>query len=177
MPAHLKPPAERRGHPKKGHAQRPRLIEAAVDLAPKAPKGLGKPGKLIWRRYWSSAVASAIELAADGYLVERYARLVDELETVYPEFQRERLITGSMGQLVMNPLGKYVQELQAQMRTLETQLGIGPLNRMRLGVAIGESTLTADKLNERLDRRRGDEDERTVRPEISAIEADWSEAV
>lgn len=152
------------------------MLEAPLTLAPKAPKGLGKRAKSLWKSYWASPVAAAIEISADGYLVERWIRLVDELETVYPEFQDERVVTGSMGQLTLNPLGKYISDLQGQIARLEAQLGMGPLNRMRLGVAVGESKLTADKLNERLDRRRrDDQDDAPARAELDAIEAEWSE--
>lgn len=179
----MKPPDQRRGHPKKGHPQRPQL--AAVDsagagaasIAPDPPKGIKAAAKRRWAAYWASPVARAVDLGADLYVVERWIRLVDELETVYPVFKRERVVDGSMGQPTLNPLAKYIQDLQGQMAKLEAQLGIGPMSRLRLGLTLAEGRMTADKLNEQLDAVDQDEaDSEPGQDERAAIEAEWSVA-
>jgi P27 family predicted phage terminase small subunit len=117
-----------------------------------------------------------VELGADLYVVERWIRLVDELETVYPVFKRDRIVDGSMGQPTLNPLAKYIQDLQGQLARLEAQLGIGPMSRLRLGLTLAEGRMTADKLNEQLDAAEQDEPETEPQDERAAIEAEWTVA-
>ncbi len=63
-------------------------------------------------------------------------------------FRRERFVTGSQGQPVLNPLAGYIATLEAAISRAEAEFGLGPLSRMRLGIATGEAAMTAQRLNE-----------------------------
>jgi P27 family predicted phage terminase small subunit len=101
-----------------------------------------------WERYWRSDVAT-VATDADRDLVERLFVLRDEharaLRTV--RSTSERLVSGSRQQPRLSPLLDLVFKLEGAIHTLETELGLSPLARARLGIAVGQATLTAAELN------------------------------
>ena len=116
--------------------------------APSAPDGLTEASIKRWRLYWRSGISRAVDPVADIHRVERWIRLVDEYETILPTFRKSRLIPGSQGQLVMNPLGTYLVNLEAQICRAETELGLTPMARIRLGIKIEETKLIAAQARE-----------------------------
>jgi P27 family predicted phage terminase small subunit len=118
---------------------------------PKAPTGLLASSRRRWRDYWESQVAQAADRVADLHRVERWIHAVDEYERVRPIFRRTRLVKGSTGQIVLNPLASYLAQIEATIQRAETDLGLTPVARLRLGIAYGQAALTADELNRRLD--------------------------
>ena len=76
-----------------------------------------------------------VDPVADLHLVERWIRAVDEYERMIPLLRKTRLVKGSMGQLVMSPLEGYINRLEATIFRCETELGLGPMARVRLGIA------------------------------------------
>lgn len=96
---------------------------------------------------------------------------MDEYERVLPEFQKERISTGSTGQLVIHPLASYLSQLQTTMKACETELGLTPMSRVRLGIAIGEQKLTAMELNRRLNQEAAKQE-----PQGEVWEAEWEPA-
>lgn len=117
---------------------------------PLPPRGLLPRSRVRWRGYWESLVARAVDPVADLHLVERWIRSVDEYERVLPVFEKTRLVKGSMGQLVMNPLGAYLQHLKSELWKCESELGLTPMARLRLGIAAVHAELTVEELNRRL---------------------------
>lgn len=129
-----------------GHRQpRPLAPLRVVDKpkVPKHPDGLSDASVKRWRLYWRSGISAAVDPVADLHRVERWIRLVDEYETILPTFRKSRLIPGSQGQLVMNPLGAYLVNLESQICRAETELGLTPMARIRLGIKIEETKLLA----------------------------------
>ena len=118
--------------------------------AQKAPKGLLPSSYAIWRDYWASAVSQAADRGADRHLLERWILAVDEWTLVFAVFKKARLVKGSAGQPVLNPLAAYLNQLEVGIRNAETQLGLTPVARIRLGVAVGQARLTAEQLNREL---------------------------
>lgn len=148
------------------------LVEAPPpDLViPPAPAGLLKPTRDRWEAYWRSAVSSAVDLNADFGLLERWIRSVDEWHRAYRDFRRERVTTGSTGQLVLSPLAKWLRQLESEIGRCEQQLGLTPISRLKLGLTAGQARLTADLLNKSL----SEDDESDGNRE--AIDAEWEEA-
>lgn len=119
--------------------------------APKAPVGLLAPSRRIWRELFASPVARAIDIKADLFKLQRWIGAVDEYQRVSAIFKAARLVNGSTRQPVLNPLAAYLANLEATISRIEVEFGMGPLSRMRLGIATGQAALTADELNRRLD--------------------------
>lgn len=121
----------------------------AVVVVPEHPEGLRKAGKEAWVRYWTSPMAQ-LATDADVTVVERYAKAVDEWAIAAREFSKQRTVEGSQGQVRINPLGTWIQSREAVLVALEDRLGLSPLARMKLGVAVGEAHKSLADMNARL---------------------------
>ncbi len=142
------------GSPKKpvalvqGHrAPRSVPLKRGVEC-PAPPAGLLKVTRDRWQAFFASDVAKAVDLDADSQHLERWILYVDEWRRALAAFRRERFVTGSQGQPVLNPLAGYIGTLESAISKAEAEFGLGPLSRMRLGIATGEAAMTAAKLNE-----------------------------
>ena len=108
----LPKPADRR----QGHRKRPEhLVISSVaghipDLPP-APRGLLKKTRDMWDRYWDSPMSQVADRQTDLALITRLFTLYDERERCYRGYRKQRLVLGSQGQLVMNPLGRHITTL------------------------------------------------------------------
>ena len=140
---------------------------AAKISAPRPPKGLLAASKRLWTMFWNSPVAQAVDLAADRYRLERWINCVDEYERINAAFRNTRIVKGSTGQPVLNPLSQYLQQLLGEINKAEAELGLTPLARMRLGIAYGEAKLTAIELSRALDELG------EVEIEPGIIDGDW----
>lgn len=167
MATPLKRPENKTGH-SKGKAERPKLgivparpVNAPV---PKPPAGLLARSRRVWRSYWQSQVANAADELADTHRLIRWIQYVDEYERVYDVFRKTRLVKGSMGQPVLNPLGAYLVTVEGNINRAENEMGLTPLARLRLGITYGQAMLTASALNQALDR--------TVPEELPAADAE-----
>ena len=146
---------------------------ASKPVIPLAPKGLTTASKKRWRTFWLSPLASVVEISTDLHRVERWIQAVDEYEKVGKVFRSSRLVKGSTGQPVLNPLASYLTSLEATISRAEQELGMTPLARLKLGIAVGQAKLTAEALNKSLNEAGQD------RPQIvdaEAWEAEWQEA-
>lgn len=154
--------------------KRPELgvVEAKAPdfVIPPAPIGLLKVSKDRWEAYWRSAISSAVDLNADFGLVERWIRSVDEWHRAYRSFRKERVTTGSTGQLVLSPLAKLISQLESEIGRCEQQLGLTPIARLKLGLTANQERLTAAALNRSLS------EEDASSPDRDAIDAEWEEA-
>ncbi len=155
--------------------KRPEIGLVKVDPAekaviPKPPAGLLKKTRERWEAYWLSPVSKAVDPGADGGRLERWIRAVDEWHRVGETFRGSRIVKGSMGQPVLNPLATYLATLETTIARAEQELGLTPMARAKLGIVIGQEALTAEALNRSLSRN----DERDA--EQDAIDAEWSEA-
>src|SRR5207245_8398909 len=99
-------------------------------------------GRKRWRAYWESGLAQAVDRAVDMARIERWILTSDECEKVSATLKRVPLVKGSTGQPAMNPLLSYLSVLLAELRAAETELGMTPLPRQRLGIAYGQARLT-----------------------------------
>ena len=142
--------------PRSARRQLAILIPGPGETAPRAPTGLGPLARKVWRTFWGSAVSQAVDLQADGYMLSRWIRAVDEWEKVRNIFLSSRLLTVGDGMIVLNPLAAYLYRLEISIVRAESQLGMTPVARLRLGIAIGQARRTALDLME--DLKKGGDD-------------------
>lgn len=112
-------------------------------MVPRPPAGLSPRGRVRWRQYWRSEVARLADPVIDRPCVERWIRCLDQYEQILPQVTAEPLVPGSMGQPVLNPLAGFAQQLLAEIRRAEQELGLTPLARLRLGITLGEARVVA----------------------------------
>lgn len=163
MPAHRKP-AELRAD-NKPYRQRFELVPGERIVTPAPPKGLLAVTVQEWATFWESPLARYVAGADLGDLV-RLFRLKDERERAYRGFRKERLVLGSKGQPVLNPLGAYVLQLDAELRQLSDRFGLSPKARAHLGIDLGKAKRTLEDVN----RDLNDPDETENDPDLAAVE-------
>lgn len=146
-----KPLSERQGHRLAGTALevvKPSTLPAVV---PRPPIGLLPLTRERWRTFWTSELAGAT-VPTDGPAIERYFLALDEYERVGKVFRKTRLLTGSQGQPVLNPLGRYLGSVADELARLEERFGLGgPLTRARIGLTTAQAQLTVSQLLADLD--------------------------
>lgn len=137
---------KRQKHPAllQGHRPRPQLVTIPRDAVPSAPPPPPPPGLLAvtrrrWERFWRSPVAALVDRNADMVRLERWAYYLDEWERCRRASRRQLIVAGSQGQPVVNPLAAHMLHIERELRAIEERFGLTPLDRMRLGVQLGEA--------------------------------------
>jgi P27 family predicted phage terminase small subunit len=152
------------GPPPKPGAQRHRTDKPALSVvqlpsrpAPPAPThGWLKATRESWAEFWTHPISTITE-DSDLPALWRMFDLRDERERYRRAIRKEgRLVTGSQGQQVMNPLLRQMQVVDAEIRALEDRFGLSPLARLRLGITFGEFSKTLQAVNQSLEE---DDDE------------------
>ena len=113
----------------------------------------GEPWRLetrkAWSALWSDPVASALT-PVDRPVLLRWADSIDRAARHLELGDTDPIATGSMGQAVESPHYGIADKALRVAAQCEAQLGVGALNRARLGIAIvAERTSLAD-LNARV---------------------------
>ena len=141
-----RPDRERQGH----RASKAIEVAPATDTVsvPNPPAGLLPSTLDAWHAYWRSSPAQ-VATEADHQAILRLFVLADEFRrcTQAVRSTNERVVEGSVGQVKMNPLSDYALKLEAAIGRLETELGLTPMARARLGLTIGQARLTAADVN------------------------------
>lgn len=122
------------------------LLQGQKLEAPKPDKAWLAKTRDAWLDYWSSAVVTLAD-EVDVPAITRLFDLRDQHERALRKVASTPLVSGSMGQLVMNPLAGYMKQLDGSISKLENELGLTPLARMRLGVATGEAAKSLAEMN------------------------------
>ena len=117
---------------------------------PPAPCRLRKAAARAWQAYWTSDVAGATD-GADLSMVERWIKNVNRYEALMAQADRTPIVAGSTGQPKANPLYDAGLALERAIKADEQQMGIGPLNRVKLGLVIGEAHRSLADLNAEVD--------------------------
>ena len=125
----------------------PLAVVGPIDAIPDPPRGLLQVSIRRWSAFWRSPVAGAIDLRSDLPRLERWIQDVDEYERAGKALRSNRLVRGSQGQPVLNPLAAYLHQLDTRIRATETDFGMTPMARIRLGIAVGEAARTLSELN------------------------------
>jgi len=140
-----------KGRPAKPNEQRQRAerkltpIQGALSL-PEPPPNLSEGAAAIWRKLWREPVAGAWR-ASDAAAVERLASYLNEWRAMNRVHNEEPFALGSTKQPTISPAGRRLVELEGTIARLESELGLTPLARQRLGIAVTQATLTLQELN------------------------------
>lgn len=100
--------------------------------SPKPPAGLLKPSRDRWAQFWESRAALAVDLASDMPRLIRWIQVTDEYDRTAKVVREARLVKGSMGQPVLNPLVGYLVHLESMITRTEKEFGMTPMARTRL---------------------------------------------
>lgn len=136
------------------HRIKPKIIDIESYKKREIPELTGrtlKSTKIWWNSFWQSDLSTAIDIKTDLPVIERLASLMDERERVFRQAKKDRLVVGSQGQVVLNPLYKALLSLDAEIRQLEDRIGLNPKARVSLGIQIGQAKKTLADLNSELD--------------------------
>ena len=99
---------------------------------PKPPVGLLRPSRDRWRRFWESPAAQAVSVESDLPRLIRWIQATDEYDRAATVVRQSRLVKGSMGQPVLNPLVAYLIHLDGLISKAEGEFGMTPMARQRL---------------------------------------------
>lgn len=99
---------------------------------PKPPTGLLASSRARWRQFWESQSAKVVDLDSDLPRLIRWIQAADEYDRTAKVVRTSRLVKGSMGQPVLNPLVAYLIHLDTLISRAETDFGMTPAARMRL---------------------------------------------
>jgi len=121
-----------------------------VPALPTAPGGkwLGQT-KAVWKTFWESPVIDprVVSPETDMIVLHHWITYVDEWFRTMKIVRKGRLVKGSMGQAVLNPLIRYAMQLEDKILKVAERFGLDPLSRMRLGIAFGEAQRSLADLN------------------------------
>jgi hypothetical protein len=156
MPAHRKPPGTHQGH--RPHTPAVVLAASGSEAPPDPPAGLLAATQEAWSGFWSSPLASLV-IPADLPGLRRLFQLHDERERAWRSYRRRRLVEGSQGQPVANPLFRVALGLEAEIRALEDRYGLSPSARLRLGIRFGKAARTLEDLARDLEQEPSDLDQ------------------
>jgi P27 family predicted phage terminase small subunit len=105
----------------------------------------------MWAAFWRSPIAEVVIPAMDLPAVYRLFTLYDERERAYRAWRKQRLVRGSKGQLVLNPLAAQMNKMDTAIRQLEDRFGLTPKSRAQLGVTFTVAQESSADLNPDLD--------------------------
>lgn len=131
---------------------------AASSLArfslPKRERGWLLETRKAWTALWADPVAGALT-PADRPVLLRWADALERASRALERADESPIAKGSMGQEVASPYYAIANDALRVAMACEAQLGVGALNRARLGIAIISERISLDEMNARL-RRPGD---------------------
>ena len=133
---------------------KPKLIDIESYKKREIPQLAGrtlKSTKIWWEEFWTSDLSSAIDIKSDLPVIQRLASLMDERERIFKQAKKDRLVVGSQGQVVLNPLYNALLKIDAEIRNLEDRIGLNPKARVSLGIQIGQAKKTLSDLNSELE--------------------------
>ena len=136
------------------HRIKPKIVDIESYKKREIPQLTGrylKNTKIWWNNFWESDLATAIDIKSDLPVLERLASLMDERERIFKQAKKDRLVVGSQGQAVLNPLYSALLKIDAEIRNLEDRIGLNPKARVSLGIQIGQAKKTLSDLNSELD--------------------------
>lgn len=164
--------------PKPDHRRQRRNSRPAVDVQSGGRGSVPEPKdawlectKEKWDRYWSSDVAMAIEQESDSAGVERLFDLYDERERAAAGYRAKRLVEGSQGQPVLNPLARMINKFDSEIRQLEDRFGMNPKARLQLGIQMTEAQKGLNSLMDGLDPYADDTDDDDDRDDEAPLRA------
>jgi hypothetical protein len=92
--------------------------------------------RMVWKALWDDDRLSAILAPVDRELLITWATAEDDAIKLHALAWELPLVTGSMGQDVKSPYWELWSMADAKAERAGAQIGVGPLNRARLGLAV-----------------------------------------
>jgi P27 family predicted phage terminase small subunit len=132
------------------------------------PAGLSEESLALWDAYWQDTVSS-VQTPADRGVLTRWITEYDRYLRTVAEADREPIVRGSTGQDTENPLYKIAYRALAAAERCEQQMGVGPLHRSHLGIAVISEQKSLQDMNSRYGG--GGDDKRDPRPDPRVIDA------
>lgn len=122
----------------------------------------GEPWRLetrkAWSALWADPVASALT-PVDRPVLLRWADALDRAQRHLELGDEDPIAHGSMGQEVESPHYGIADKAVKVAQACEAQIGVGALNRARLGIAVVSARLSLADLNEKIMNSGGDDDD------------------
>lgn len=134
------------------------------------PAGICQEALEVWDAYWIDAVSNVLTPADRGLLL-RWIREYDRYLRTVAEADLEPLVTGSTGQPVENPLYRIAYRALDAAERCERQIGVGPLFRSNLGVAVLSERKSLQDMNARYGGADASGQPVQARPDPRIIEA------
>ena len=129
-------------------------LYSPVSEPPRAPRGLGRAGKAVWRECWKSAAGWLSE--GDRAAVAELAKLEDDLDLYRRTIEAdgpvlEEIIQSSRGDVigtrkVAHPLIRELRAAEAVALSLRESLGMNPRSRARIGLTVTEMRVRTESL-------------------------------
>lgn len=129
-----------------------RLVEVgttpgAVDRTD-PPDHICEQARQAWEDFWADRPALLLTPSSRVVLL-RWVDALDRYLRTTAEADREPLVAGSQGQMVVNPLYKIAQAALTTAQDCERQLGVGGLNAANLGLAAISEKRSLQEMNAR----------------------------
>lgn len=159
MPGPPPIPTERKrmlGNP--GHQRLPAVPTATVQPAVRVPRParrLGREGMIIWRRVWKYA-AAWLSQGTDLEILTRYVENLELRNKLVAKIGENYTTAGSLGQTVLNPLMRQLNQTERLLLQFESRLGFTPADRSRIGAAEVRAKSTLDNLNAKREQRQAE---------------------
>jgi P27 family predicted phage terminase small subunit len=120
------------------------------------PRVVGAEALRQWNDFWDDPVSWLIT-PADRMLLVKWVELVDRYFSLMRLADKEPITRGSTHNDVVNPLYGMALKMQAEIKAIEAQLGIGPKNRAALGIAVLSERRSLQDLNQEYDAGEADD--------------------
>lgn len=137
-------------------------LAAAVPLArfglPKRTPPWSPSTRKAWAGLWADPVTRLLSVS-DRPVLLRWADALERASRALVQADADPIATGSQGQPVENPLYGIADKALRVARECEQQLGVGALNRNRLGVEAASAMRSLAELNALLDDDQDDDDD------------------
>lgn len=118
----------------------------------------------MWRALWDDQRLTAALSPVDRELVIRWALSVDDWIKALNEARKDPIVPGRNDQPVASPYFAIAAQAMAVAAECEKQIGIGALNRARLGIAILTEARTLADLSAAFPGDSGGDDDRYADP-------------
>jgi hypothetical protein len=111
-----------------------------------------------WTAMWNDPVSSLLS-PADRPILLRWAEALDRAARAYRRADEDPEAEGSMGQVIENPQYGVADKAIKIAQACEAQIGVGALNRARLGLTFTQAQLSLQELNAALEGGNDDDDD------------------
>ena len=135
------------------------------------PTGLSEQATDLWDAYWADTV-STVQTPVDRGVLSRWITEYDRYLRTVAEADQCPLVLGSTGQQVENPLYKIAYRALDAAERCEKQMGVGPLYRSNLGIAVITEQKSLQQMNSQYGGGGRVDRDSPARPDPRIIEAE-----